>query len=55
MNRMDRKHMHVSRGTHLSYVVAGDPTLPAVVLLHGFPSSANTFRGIIPALAEVRM
>lgn len=33
-------------------IVAGDKRQPAVLLLHGFPSSANTFREIIPILAE---
>ena len=41
-----------SFGTKLSVIVAGDRQRPAVLLLHGFPSSANTFRDIIQALAE---
>lgn len=36
----------------MSVIVAGDKQQPAVLLLHGFPSSANTFRDIIPALSE---
>lgn len=39
-------------GTSLSYVHAGDPAGPTVLLLHGFPSSARTFRHVIPVLAE---
>jgi pimeloyl-ACP methyl ester carboxylesterase len=49
----ERKRMHLSGGTDLSFVTAGDPALPAVLLLHGFPSSARTFRDVIPLLAEV--
>ncbi|MFG2066531.1 alpha/beta fold hydrolase [Micromonospora tulbaghiae] len=32
---------------------AGRPGDPAVLLLHGFPSSSHTFREVMPALAEV--
>lgn len=31
---------------------AGDPSRPAFVLLHGFPSSSHMFRDLIPELAE---
>jgi len=31
---------------------AGDPALPALVLLHGFPSSSHMFRNLIPLLAD---
>jgi pimeloyl-ACP methyl ester carboxylesterase len=50
---MDRKRMRTSRGNELAYVTAGDPSSPALLLLHGFPSSANTFRDAIPTLSEV--
>src|SRR5688500_19039178 len=33
------------------YRAAGDPSAPAVVLLHGFPTSSAMFRNLIPALA----
>ena len=52
MKIVDRKRMRVSGGTELSFLTAGDPSSPAVLLLHGFPSSANTFRDVIPTLAE---
>jgi pimeloyl-ACP methyl ester carboxylesterase len=39
-------------GCRISAVVAGDRTRPAVLLLHGFPSSSRTFRNIIPRLSE---
>jgi pimeloyl-ACP methyl ester carboxylesterase len=53
MGFTDRKRMRVSDGTELAFVTAGDPSAPAILLLHGFPSSANTFRDVIPTLAEV--
>jgi pimeloyl-ACP methyl ester carboxylesterase len=34
------------------YRTAGDPGLPAVLLLHGFPSSSHMFRNLIPELAQ---
>ena len=38
-------------GRQLFYREAGPPGAPAVVLLHGFPSSSSTFRELIPRLA----
>jgi pimeloyl-ACP methyl ester carboxylesterase len=34
------------------YREAGDPSAPALLLLHGFPSSSHMFRDLIPRLAE---
>lgn len=34
------------------YREAGDPADPAIVLLHGFPTSSAMFRNLIPALAD---
>src|SRR5579863_2902790 len=34
------------------YREAGDPKAPALLLLHGFPTSSHMFRGLIPALAD---
>jgi pimeloyl-ACP methyl ester carboxylesterase/ketosteroid isomerase-like protein len=31
---------------------AGDPAAPAIVLLHGFPTSSHMFRDLIPLLAD---
>ena len=53
MSPIERKRLRTSQGTDLSFVTAGDPSRPAILLLHGFPSSANTFRDVIPTLAEV--
>ncbi len=36
----------------LFYREAGDPEAPAVLLLHGFPSSSHMFRTLIPLLAD---
>src|SRR5919109_175945 len=47
-----RRRMHLSGGAELSYVTAGDPSNPALLLLHGFPSSARTFRSVIPGLVR---
>jgi pimeloyl-ACP methyl ester carboxylesterase len=39
-------------GHRLFYREAGDPTGPALVLLHGFPTSSYMFRDLVPALAD---
>ena len=41
----------VSDGTNIAYVEAGSPHLPNILLLHGFPSSSNQFRNLIPLLS----
>ena len=38
-------------GLNLFYREAGTPGSPAVLLLHGFPTSSHMFRGLIPQLA----
>lgn len=48
-----RSSITLNGGTKLSFVTAGDRRRPAVLLIHGFPSSASTFRDVIPILAEV--
>jgi len=40
------------RGLRLFYREAGDKESPAIVLLHGFPTSSHMFRDLIPQLAE---
>ena len=39
-------------GHRVAYRVAGDPSLPVVVLIHGITSSSATWDPVIPALAE---
>jgi pimeloyl-ACP methyl ester carboxylesterase len=39
-------------GLEVFYRQAGNPNAPAVVLLHGFPTSSHMFRHLIPALAD---
>jgi pimeloyl-ACP methyl ester carboxylesterase len=38
-------------GTAIAMRVAGDPASPTILLLHGFPSSSRTFRGVMERLA----
>ncbi|MEA3148689.1 MAG: hypothetical protein QOI53_4348 [Verrucomicrobiota bacterium] len=39
-------------GINIFYREAGDPQKPAVLLLHGFPTSSHMFRNLIPQLAD---
>lgn len=39
-------------GRSVFYREAGDPAAPAIVLLHGFPTSSFMFRTLIPLLAD---
>lgn len=39
-------------GHRLFFREAGSPGAPALVLLHGFPTSSHMFRNLIPALAD---
>jgi pimeloyl-ACP methyl ester carboxylesterase len=52
MNPSSQRRLRLSGGTELSCITAGDASKPAVLLLHGFPSSSRTFRHVIPALAR---
>lgn len=52
MRSATRQRLRLSGGSELSYITAGDPSAPAVLLLHGFPSSARTFREVVPALSQ---
>lgn len=40
------------QGIDIAYREAGDPANPALVLLHGFPTSSHMFRELIPQLAD---
>jgi pimeloyl-ACP methyl ester carboxylesterase len=42
----------IVEGLRVFYRSAGDPKQPAVLLLHGFPTSSHMFRDLIPALAD---
>lgn len=39
-------------GHKIFYREAGDPKAPALLLLHGFPTSSHQFRNLIPLLAD---
>src|ERR1700710_1050847 len=39
-------------GVNVFYREAGPRSAPAVLLLHGFPTSSHMFRNLIPALAD---
>jgi len=46
------QRLRLSGGTELSFITAGEASKPAVLLLHGFPSSARTFRNVVPELSQ---
>src|SRR5688572_1738691 len=52
MRPATRQRLRVSGGTELSFITAGEPSKPAVRVLHGFPSSARTFRDVVPELSQ---
>jgi pimeloyl-ACP methyl ester carboxylesterase len=51
MTRIHHRYATVS-GRRIFYREAGPADAPAVVLLHGFPTSSFMFRNLIPALAD---
>ena len=53
MHPASRQRLRLSGGTELSFITAGDPSKPAVLLLHGFPTSARSFRDVVPVLSQV--
>ncbi len=52
MNQATRQRFRLSGGTELSFTTAGEASKPALLLLHGFPSSAQEFRDVIPELSQ---
>jgi pimeloyl-ACP methyl ester carboxylesterase len=46
------RRLTLSTGVDLDVQIAGDPAAPPVILLHGFPESHRTWRGIVPDLAR---
>jgi pimeloyl-ACP methyl ester carboxylesterase len=51
MTRIRYRHANVD-GFKVFYREAGSPSAPALLLLHGFPSSSHMFRDLIPLLAD---
>jgi pimeloyl-ACP methyl ester carboxylesterase len=49
---MTTYHYAAVRGVRLFYREVGAKNAPALVLLHGFPSSSHMFRDLIPQLAD---
>ena len=45
-------NLTVSDGTNVAYIEAGSASKPPLLLLHGFPSSSNYYRNLIPLLSE---
>jgi len=53
MHPATRQRLRLSGGTELSFITAGEASKPAVLLLHGYPSSARMFRDVVPELSRV--
>lgn len=52
MADFDRQRLALPTGVELDVTTAGDPSAPAIILLHGFPESHRTWRHQIPVLAR---
>jgi pimeloyl-ACP methyl ester carboxylesterase len=52
MRAATRQRLRLSGGTEVSFITAGEASLPALLLLHGFPSSARMFREVVPELSR---
>ena len=46
------RKVRLKTGVTLNVALAGDPSRPAVILLHGFPESHRTWREVAPRLAD---
>lgn len=53
MRSATRQRLRLSGGADLSFITTGDASKPALLLLHGFPGSADYFRYVTPTLSEV--
>lgn len=53
MESASRQRMRLACGAELSFVTAGNPSRPTVLLLHGFPNSSVMFDEIVDGLADV--
>src|ERR1700758_1613055 len=51
MEKIHFKTVNVD-GLNVFYRAAGDPQLPKLLLLHGFPTASHMFRDLIPLLAD---
>jgi pimeloyl-ACP methyl ester carboxylesterase len=45
-------HFATVNGRKIFYRESGDPARPAIILLHGFPTSSHMYRDLIPLLAD---
>jgi pimeloyl-ACP methyl ester carboxylesterase len=45
-------HFATIDGRKVFYREAGDPARPAIILLHGFPTSSHMYRDLIRLLAD---
>src|SRR5690606_26521369 len=55
LNSMSRQTKYLKAtidGIDLFYREAGNPSLPTILLLHGFPSSSHMYRDIMADLAD---
>ena len=52
MRHANQQRFRLSGGTELSFIEMGDASRPAMLLLHGSPSSARMFREVVPALSK---
>lgn len=52
MDPATRQRLRLSGGTELSFITGGETSNPAVLLLHGSPSSARMFREVTPELSQ---
>lgn len=48
-----RQRFRLSSGAELSFLTAGEPSNPAVLLLHGTPNSARMFEAVMTELSQV--
>lgn len=57
MDSLQEKHLDVKRGLRYRYYVskAGDTSMPALLLLHGWPDSAMVWQHVLPYLAELKL
>lgn len=52
MHAQNRQRLRLPGGSELSFITAGEPSKPGLLLLHGFRTSARSFHGVLPALGE---